>query len=207
MSFTFSIIQYCLGICATFLSWWASKYFGRYDLYAFGLAFQTIVFFIIGGLGCSSSHGSKMGSGSLLMAVAFFYNLGIAPVVFCLVSEMPSSRLRTKTIILARNTYNVVSIICSVLILYQLNSKKWNWGAKSGFFWGVLCFCTLIWAVVDLPETAGKTFVEINELFKLGVSARKFKSTKVDPFVVKKPPKDVSHNDPKGDIEVSIAEE
>ncbi|CAI4295692.1 BGN_3a_G0006340.mRNA.1.CDS.1 [Saccharomyces cerevisiae] len=207
MSFTFSIIQYCLGICATFLSWWASKYFGRYDLYAFGLAFQTIVFFIIGGLGCSSTHGSKMGSGSLLMAVAFFYNLGIAPVVFCLVSEMPSSRLRTKTIILARNTYNVVSIICSVLILYQLNSKKWNWGAKSGFFWGVLCFCTLIWAVVDLPETAGKTFVEINELFKLGVSARKFKSTKVDPFVVKNPPKDVSHNDPKGDIEASIAEE
>ncbi|CAI4552611.1 CIC_collapsed_G0026120.mRNA.1.CDS.1 [Saccharomyces cerevisiae] len=41
--------------------------------------------------------------GALLMVVAFFYNLGIAPVVFCLVSEIPSSRLRTKTIILARN--------------------------------------------------------------------------------------------------------
>ncbi|CAI4283304.1 CIH_collapsed_G0004890.mRNA.1.CDS.1 [Saccharomyces cerevisiae] len=43
-----------------------------------------------------------MGSGALLMVVVL-YNLGIAPVVFCLVSEILSSRLRTKTIILARN--------------------------------------------------------------------------------------------------------
>ncbi|CAI4056971.1 alpha-glucoside permease SKDI_04G0030 [Saccharomyces kudriavzevii IFO 1802] len=193
MAFTFSIIQFCLGICATFLSWWISKYFGRYDLYAFGLAFQAIVFFIIGGLGCSDTDGAKMGSGSLLMVVAFFYNLGIAPVVFCLVSEMPSSRLRTKTIILARNTYNLISIVSSVLILYQLNSQKWNWGAKSGFFWGALCVGTLIWAVIDLPETAGKTFVEINELFKLGVPARKFKSIKVDPFAPKEISEDCSH--------------
>ncbi|CAI1799229.1 hypothetical protein SEUBUCD646_0B00170 [Saccharomyces eubayanus] len=194
-AFTFSIIQYCLGIVATFLSWWASKYFGRYDLYAFGLAFQTIIFFIIGGLGCSDTHGAKMGSGSLLMVVAFFYNLGIAPVVFCLVSEIPSSRLRTKSIILARNAYNVVSMVVAVLILYQLNSEKWNWGAKSGFFWGAFCLATLIWAYIDLPETAGKTFIEIDQLFQLGVPARKFKSTEVDPFLIKTDSGDITHED------------
>ncbi|CAI4053872.1 hypothetical protein SUVZ_16G0070 [Saccharomyces uvarum] len=202
-AFTFSIIQYCLGITATFLSWWASKYFGRYDLYAFGLAFQTIVFFIIGGLGCSNTHGAKMGSGSLLMVVAFFYNLGIAPVVFCLVSEIPSSRLRTKSIILARNAYNAISMIVTVLILYQLNSEKWNWGAKSGFFWGAFSLATLCWAIIDLPETAGRTFIEIDELFKLGIPARKFKSTKVDPFSIRANSGDITHNDPKEDMEAS----
>lgn len=184
-AFTFSIIQYCLGIGATFSSWCLSKYVGRFELYALGLAFQAIMYFIIGGLGCSDTHGAKMGSGALLMVVSFFYNLGIAPVVFCLVSEIPSSRLRTKTIILARNSYNVIQIVTMVLILYQLNSEKWNWGAKSGFFWGGFCLATLAWAVIDLPETSGKTFVEINELFRLGVPARKFKSTKVDPFAIK----------------------
>ncbi|CEP60796.1 sugar porter family MFS transporter LALA0_S01e19152g [Lachancea lanzarotensis] len=185
MSFTFSIIQYCMGIAATFLSWWLSKRFGRFELYAVGLLFQGIMYFVIGGLGCMDTDQSKMASGALLMVVAFFYNVGIAPVVFCLVSEVPSSRLRTKTIILARNTYNVVSMVAMVLILYQLNSQKWNWGAKAGFFWGGLCFATLAWAIVDLPETAGKTFSEISELFRLGVSARKFKSAKVDPFAIK----------------------
>lgn len=185
MSFTFSIIQYCMGIVATFLSWWLSKHFGRFDLYAIGLVFQGVMYFIIGGLGCMDTEQSKMASGALLMVVAFFYNLGIAPVVFCLVSEVPSSRLRTKTIILARNSYNMISIVTLVLVLYQLNSHKWNWGAKAGFFWGAFCFATLAWAVFDLPETSGKTFGEIDELFKLGVPARKFKTTKVDPFAIK----------------------
>ncbi|QID87016.1 maltose permease [Saccharomyces pastorianus] len=206
-AFTFSIIQYCLGIAATFLSWWASKYYGRFDLYACGLAFQTVMLFIIGGLGCSDTHGAKMGSGALLMVVAFSYNLGIAPVVFCLVSEIPSSRLRTKSIILARNAYNIGNIVVAVLILYQLNSEKWNWGAKSGFFWGGLCLAVLIWAVFDLPETAGRTFIEINELFRLGVPARKFKSTKVDPFAAAKAiSDDITPKDPKEDME-AFAEE
>ncbi|KOG97221.1 sugar porter family MFS transporter DI49_3958 [Saccharomyces eubayanus] len=206
-AFTFSIIQYCLGIVATLLSWWASKYFGRFDLYAFGLAIQTVLLFIIGGLGCSDTHGAQMGSGALLMVVAFFYNLGIAPVVFCLVSEIPSSRLRTKSIILARNAYNMACIVTAVLTLYQLNSEKWDWGAKSGFFWGGLCFATLVWAVIDLPETAGRTFMEMNELFRLGIPARKFKTTKVDPFAAVKAAKEIAHNDPKEDMETSMVEE
>ena len=148
-----------------------------------------------------------MGSGALLMVVAFFYNLGIAPVVFCLVSEIPSSRLRTKSIILARNAYNMACIVTAVLILYQLNSEKWNWGAKSGFFWGGLCFATLVWAVIDLPETSGRTFMEINELFRLGIPARKFKSTKVDPFAAAKAAGEVVHKDPKEDMETSMVEE
>ena len=166
------------------------------------------MFFIIGGLGCSDTHGAKMGSGALLMVVAFFYNLGIAPVVFCLVSEIPSSRLRTKTIILARNAYNVIQIVVTVLIMYQLNSEKWNWGAKSGFFWGGFCLATLAWAVVDLPETAGRTFIEINELFRLGVPARKFKSTKVDPFAAAKAAAaEINVKDPKEDLETSVVDE
>nr|CAI6410651.1 CIH_HP1_G0004790.mRNA.1.CDS.1 [Saccharomyces cerevisiae] len=98
MAFTFSIIQYCLGIAATFLSWWASKYFGRFDLYALGWLFRLMFFHYQEFRDVQTPHGAEMGSGSLLMVVVL-YNLGIAPVVFCLVSEIPSSRLRTKTII------------------------------------------------------------------------------------------------------------
>ncbi|KAF4005480.1 Sugar (and other) transporter family protein [Saccharomyces cerevisiae] len=170
MAFTFSIIQYCLGIAATFLSWWASKYFGRFDLYAFGLAIQTVLLFIIGGLGCSDSHGAEMGSGSLLMV-------------------LPSS-----------------TIWCFDHVPIEL--RKWNWGAKSGFFWGGLCFATLVWAVIDLPETAGRTFIEINELFRLGVPARKFKSTKVDPFAAAKAVAvEINVKDPKEDLETSVVDE
>ena len=38
----------------------------------------------------------------------------------------------------------------------------------------------LVWAFFRLPETKGRTFAEIDILFKNGVSARKFSKTKVD---------------------------
>ncbi|CAI6529374.1 AKR_HP2_G0022520.mRNA.1.CDS.1 [Saccharomyces cerevisiae] len=81
-----------------------------------------------------------MGSGSLLMAVSFFYNLGIAPVVFALVSEIPSSRLRTKSIILARNAYNMACIVTAVLICINLNSENGT-RVPSRAFLGRVMFC------------------------------------------------------------------
>ena len=52
-----------------------------------------------------------------------------------------------------------------------------NWSILGGF-----TAVTLAWAIIDLPETTGRTFSEINELFNQGVPARKFASTVVDPF-------------------------
>ncbi|QID84727.1 hypothetical protein GRS66_007251 [Saccharomyces pastorianus] len=78
-------------------------------------------------------------------------------------------------------------------------------GCEVRLFWG-LCLAVLIWAVFDLPETAGRTFIEINELFRLGVPARKFKSTK---WTHLPPPKQslmTSPKDPKEDME-AFAEE
>lgn len=63
-----------------------------------------------------------------------------------------------------------------------LNVSDWNWGAKTGLYWGGFTAVTLAWVIIDLPETTGRTFSEINELFNQGVPARKFASTVVDPF-------------------------
>lgn len=80
-------------------------------------------------------------------------------------------------------------------------------GCEVRLFLGGLCLAVLIWAVFDLPETAGRTFIEINELFRLGVPARKFKSTKVDPFAAAKAiSDDITPKDPKEDME-AFAEE
>lgn len=49
---------------------------------------------------------------------------------------MPSTRLRAKTIILARNAYNAINIAFVNIVSYrQLSPAEWNWGLKSGFFW------------------------------------------------------------------------
>lgn len=181
-AFTFAIIQYCLGLAGTLCSWVISGRFGRWTILTAGLAFQMVILFIIGGLGFGSGSGASNGAGGLLIALSFFYNAGIGAVVYCIVTEIPSAELRTQTVVLARNCYNIVAIVNAILTPYMLNSDNWNWGAKTGLYWGGITALTLLWVVIDLPETTGRTFSEINELFNMGVPARKFKSTKVEPF-------------------------
>ncbi|SCU99272.1 LANO_0F01332g1_1 [Lachancea nothofagi CBS 11611] len=182
MAFTFSIIQYCLGLIGTTLSWGISKKYGRFTIFSTGLAVQLILLVLIGGLGFSHSKGSSWAIGSLLLAFVFAYDVGVGPVTYCVVPEIPSNKLRTKTVILARNCYNLMGIINYIWTPYMLNSEEWNWGAKTGLFWAGICGVMLAWAIWDLPETKDRTFGEIDELFHLRVPARKFKSTEVNPF-------------------------
>jgi SP family general alpha glucoside:H+ symporter-like MFS transporter len=69
----------------------------------------------------------------LLSATADF---SVAPVVYTIVSEIPSTRLRSKSIILARNAYNIINLAFVNIVSYrQFNDLAWNWGPKSCFFW------------------------------------------------------------------------
>lgn len=98
---------------------------------------------------------------------------------YAIVAELPSARLRSRSIVLGRFTY-----VCSAIAAQQLNvrmvaSDAFNWRAKSGLFWlgcNVICFT---WAFFRLPETGGFSFAELDILFANRVPARKFKKAAV----------------------------
>lgn len=98
-------------------------------------------------------------------------------------AELASTRLRQKTVVLARNWYNIGSIINNVLTPRMLNPTAWNWGAKSGLFYAGTCFLCLVWSYFRLPEPKGRTYGELDILFEQRVSARRFASTAVDPYM------------------------
>ena len=98
----------------------------------------------------------------------------MGPITYSLVAEIPSTRLRQKSVALARNVFNISSIVCNILTTQQLNVSAWDWGAKAGFFWaGSIALC-LIWVFFRLPEPRGRTYAELDLLFEQRVSARKF---------------------------------
>ncbi|KAK6868279.1 Maltose permease MAL61 [Candida tropicalis] len=177
MSFTFSIIQYCLGIAGTLGSWFLSQRVGRFPIYFYGLCAMTVLLFLTGGLGCAKSKSASMATGSMLLIYTFVYDLTIGPMCFCIVGEIPSSKLRAKTVMLARNLYNVAGIIVAIVTPYMLNPTEWNWKAKSAFLWAGIAIASATWVYFELPETRGRTFAELDKLFAEGVPSRKFKTT------------------------------
>ena len=99
-------------------------------------------------------------------------------------AELSTRRLQIKTVVLGRIVYNILAIIANVLTPYMINPTAWNWRNFAGFFWGGSCLLCLVYSYFRLPEPSGRTYAEIDLLFERGVSARKFASTKIDPFDV-----------------------
>jgi SP family general alpha glucoside:H+ symporter-like MFS transporter len=98
----------------------------------------------------------------------------IGPLTYCLVAELPSNRLRVKTIVLARVAYNINAIITNILIQRMLNPLAWNWRGKACFFCALLNAFCFLYCYFRLPETWGLNFHELDILFEKRADARKF---------------------------------
>lgn len=179
-SFSFNLGMYALGAIGTISSWFTMQRYGRRQLYNWGLMAMLVVLLGVGGTGFTDNTSAAWASGSLLVVYSFFYQFTVGPVCYCLVAEIPSTRLRAKTVVLARNAYNLIGIINNILVPRMLSPIEWDLGPKTAFFFAGLCLLCLIYCWLRLPETKGRTYAELSVLFDDRVSARKFRTTAVD---------------------------
>ncbi|KAI1912067.1 hypothetical protein LOZ39_004439 [Ophidiomyces ophidiicola] len=185
-AYSFALGQYAINMVGVFGAWFLMTLgVGRRTLYLYGLAGLSTMLLVMGFLGlvprAHRTQGS-MATGSMMIGWALIYQLTVGTVCYSLVSELSSRRLQIKTVVLGRNLYNVVAIICNILTPYMLNPSAWNWGNYAGFFWGGICFLCVIYTFLRLPEPQGRSFAELDLLFERGTRARKFASTQVDVF-------------------------
>ncbi|KAE9373635.1 maltose permease MAL61 [Stipitochalara longipes BDJ] len=185
-AYDFALGQYSINMAGVFGAWFLmSLGIGRRSLYLYGLCGLCSMLFILGFLGLVPHDHKKeasLATGAIMLVWALFYQLSVGTVCYSLVAEISTRRLQIKTVVLGRNLYNIVGIICSVLTPYMLNPGNWNWANYAGFFWGGICFLCIIYTYFRVPEPSGRSFAELDLLFERGVSARKFATTEVDVF-------------------------
>ncbi|KAJ5973498.1 Maltose permease MAL61 [Penicillium waksmanii] len=182
-SFDFGMGEYALAIVGVFIAWYLVPKVGRRTLVLTGTAFMAATTFVIGFMGIPSisTHPNiGYGIGSILLIEYFVFFITIGPIIYTIVTEIPSNYLRNKSVVLARAVYNVAVLVYGQLVPHMMQKASWNWGAKSGFFYGSIMGLGLIWAYFRLPETKNRTFAEMDILFKNQVKARDFEKTKVD---------------------------
>ncbi|KAF3040148.1 hypothetical protein E8E12_009179 [Didymella heteroderae] len=179
-----NIGQYCLGFIGTIGSWFLMRRIGRRALYNWGLIILFSFLMVIGGLGVISreNSGAAWALGSILLVYTLFYNFTVGPVCYAIVAEISSTRLKIKTVVLARNVYNLGSIFNNIVVPRMLSPNEWNWAGMTGFFYAGLTGLLITFMWFMLPETKDRTFAELDVLFENRVSARKFSKTNVDQF-------------------------
>jgi SP family general alpha glucoside:H+ symporter-like MFS transporter len=175
-AFDLSLGMYGMAIVGGMISWLLLPSVGRRTLYLWGTGLMCLIL-VAGGI-VGTQHDSTWVSwtlGSVVILFTFVYDTTVGPVCYSLVAELPSTRLRVKTVVLARVAYNLAGIISNVLMPKMLNPTAWNWRGKTCFLWAGTCFCCYIWCYFRLPEPKGLTYLELDLLFEKKVSARKFR--------------------------------
>lgn len=180
-AFDLSVGTYGLAIIGAIISWSLLSRFGRRRLYLCGLSALLVILLVGGIVGTlPTSHGQLWTLGSLLLILTFVYNMTIGPVCYVLVAEIPSTRLRVKTVVLARTAYNLAGILINWMTPHMLSTTAWNWKGKSCFFFAGTTALCLVWCYWRLPETFGLSYLEIDILFERKAKASKFHELRVN---------------------------
>ncbi|WAO97328.1 MFS domain-containing protein [Fusarium falciforme] len=180
-SFSLSTGIYGMGILGGMTSWILLSVVGRRRLYIPGLLSSVIILAICGTLSVAWSQviGMDWALGGLIILMAFTYNLTIGPVCYVLAAEIPSTRLRVKTVALARVTYNIFSIINNALVPQMLNPTVWNLKGKACFVYTGTAFLCLIWCYFRLPETKLLSYLELDILFEKRAPTATFRELQI----------------------------
>ncbi|OAL05599.1 general substrate transporter [Phaeosphaeriaceae sp. SRC1lsM3a] len=175
-SFHLTVGQDCLGLIGCFIAWWIMTRFGRRPIYLVGLTAIFTVLLIVGfiGLAPETNKSAKLAGGIMIILMIFCFQLSLGPICYTLAAEIPSSRLRVKTVALSRASYNSIVFFTNWLMPKMVGVNEWNWGAKGGFFWAGIALLFIAWGYFRLPESRGFTYSELDLLFEHRVSARKF---------------------------------
>ncbi|KAL2890951.1 General alpha-glucoside permease [Ceratocystis lukuohia] len=182
LAFTMQLVMYIVGMAGTFCAFGLLPVMPRRTLYLLGHMFMVLILGAIGVVGIFQVRLATAGSWTvavLLIMFNFVYNISVGPLTYTYVTLVPSAPMKTKTIAIARLGYCATTLFTSSIAPLQIAGDSWNWGAKSGLFWGACGVCCLIYSYFRVPETEGRTQSDIDELFEQKVPFRLWGSSEV----------------------------
>ncbi|ODN86069.1 MFS transporter, SP family, general alpha glucoside:H+ symporter [Cryptococcus wingfieldii CBS 7118] len=179
-AFALGLITSALQMVFVMASWVLTTYFGRRTLYLWGSAVNTILLIALGIAGSiGSSHSAQYAQASLGLIISVLFTFAVAPVSWVYIGETSAIRLRPLTTGIGRASYYIIEIPCIFLASYMLNPTGGNLGGKCGYVWGATGLICFVIAFFCLPEMKGRSYREIDLLFRRGTSTRKFKTTEI----------------------------
>lgn len=180
-AYKMSVGQSGIHFLCTLLSVFITGRWGRRSILFWGYTGMCMSMLLIGIMACvTQTSGLGYGESAMYLLWYVFYELTIGPIAFIIVGEISSTRLRSKSISLARNAYNVANVFSSTVAPYTLNPTAGNWKGKTAFLAAGFTLFIIVWAYFRLPESRGRTYEELDILFARGLKAWEFGDAEID---------------------------
>lgn len=118
MAFNYSMAIQSTNIVATGLAIFLIGRLGRRYFYLYGVGSIAIWQLVIGIVGVipSASGSVSIAVAAMMILINLCFKLSLGPACYTIVGEIPNTRIRAHTIVLARTTYIISNVICGQLI-------------------------------------------------------------------------------------------
>ena len=177
-SFQISVGAQALSVSGTIVSFFIVDRFGRRFVAISGMITLGILNVFTAALSIPKGHSYVTGAAAFLTMYNFFYNSGIGSISYVINTEVPTSSLRAKAVSVGVCINYSLMCMWSFVLPYMVNPDQLNMGGTINFIFAGCCVAALVFFYLYLPETAGRSYDEIDEIYKAGIPPRKWKEYK-----------------------------
>ncbi|KAH6670278.1 general substrate transporter [Plectosphaerella plurivora] len=174
-AFRIKIGAQVLSIAGATIAFLLADWWGRRPMYLFGCISLCILMLCMAISGTFQTVAAVTASVGFYTMFNFFYNVGVGSTVYALAAEIPTSALRSKTLAISISSSSACNTMWSFVAPYLFNPDYANLKAKIGFIFGAFMLIFAVLAYFFVPETRMRSYEELDELFRKGVSAREFR--------------------------------
>jgi SP family sugar:H+ symporter-like MFS transporter len=173
------MVGIAIGMTGNALAFPAMRYFKRRHLLLVFSALSSALMFAIAIVYTKSAVGSIAAGKALVgcsIVYTWTYGVGQGPVMWAIQTEVPSQRLRSRTVALGSGVNFIFGWLVAFCTPYFINPTELNWGPKYGYIWGASNLAIIVFVFFFIPETKGRSLEQLDELFAKKVPTWKFES-------------------------------
>ncbi|KAK9482562.1 maltose permease [Lipomyces starkeyi] len=168
-------------VLANVVGWFFVEWFGRRGTALWGsvtLFAALLVIGIVAVVPHSTTTATWVQVGFMgVWALAYQSTLGSA--AWPISSENPNSRLRSPTQALGSVANGIGACLWTFVMPYLVNPDEANLGGKIAFIFCGMLVMDIVFIFFLIPETKGRTYAEVDYLWKSGIPIRKWAKTQV----------------------------
>lgn len=158
-AFSLGLGNGALQMVCVFACWALTAYFGRRQLYLFGVGFNALLLLGIGIAASIPRTSATTWCQAVLMILVYAqYGLTIGPITSAVIAETSSVKLRANSVGLSRIFYYIWSVIMGVITGYMLNPSAWNLAGKTAYLFAATSVIVWLTVYFGLPEMKGRSY-------------------------------------------------
>ncbi|WVQ85136.1 hypothetical protein IAT38_007301 [Cryptococcus sp. DSM 104549] len=175
-AFTYQVVTQAMSVIGCLIAMTIFDKVGRRPVLIVGCALQILFMCLVAGLGSKSNHTTSDANGVIASVILFTVSVkvSLSTNAYLIGSEIGGVKMRKK--ILAFGTFwdVVAAFVVTYSVPYLLGTPGANLGPKVGWIFAGIAAAALVFVTFFVPEFAGRSLEETDELFEKKLWAWQF---------------------------------